>query len=260
MKAKTTILSLALFGLVAGTVASQFDFFKSKSEASPAAAASAKVLPETKPEMLAAAEPRREAPKLRIRETPEPSAQPEGDRPRRGEPRPEPTEEERQARRDEFMARYDTDGDGQLSDAEAEQARQDRRERMEAMRQQQRERMQQAMLERFDINGNGELDESERETARAEFEKRRADFVAQYDTDGDGELNETERGAARQAMRAERERRRMDVNRDGTIDDLDVQAAINRVAGEQRLYDYNRDGVNDVHDLSELIDRVKRED
>ena len=52
----------------------------------------------------------------------------------------------------------------------------------------------------------------------------------------------------------------MDVNRDGTIDDLDVQAAINRVAGEQRLYDYNRDGVNDVHDLSELIDRVKRED
>ena len=140
---------------------------------------------------------------------------------------------------------------------ELEAAREARRERMEEMRQQQRERMRQAMLERYDANGDGELDDTERETARAEAEQRRQELIEQFDANGDGELDGDERTAVREHFRQERENRRMDVNGDGVVDDLDVQAAINRVSGEQRLHDFNRDGFHDANDVSELIRRIQ---
>ena len=75
----------------------------------------------------------------------------------------------------DVLARFDADGDGQLSDAEKETAK-------EAMRAE--------FLERFDTDGDGSLSETERDAARAE---RRAGFVARFDTDGDGAISALER-------------------------------------------------------------------
>lgn len=79
-----------------------------------------------------------------------------GGRPGSGAPRPLPAD---------VLEKYDTDGDGTLSDAEKA-----------AMR---------AAIE-------------------AEREAKRAEIIAKYDTDGDGVLSEAERAAAKAAMEAEK--------------------------------------------------------
>ena len=94
-----------------------------------------------------------------------------------------------ESRRAEFLATYDTDGDGSLSREEKRAAREAKRERF---------------FERFDANADGSIDDAEREEARAarqeRREARRARIVQCFDTDGDGELSETEREAVREAL------------------------------------------------------------
>ena len=66
----------------------------------------------------------------------------------------------------QLIEKFDTDGDGKLSDAEKEAAR---------------------------------------EARKAEFEARRAEILEKFDTDGDGKLSPEERKAAIAAARARRE-------------------------------------------------------
>jgi len=111
-------------------------------------------------------------------------------------------ERDREARRAEFMKKFDTDGDGQLNDAEKTAMR----EQMGAMghgRHEMSPEMRQRMLEKYDVNKNGQLDPEEKEVAKRDHEARRAEMMKRFDTDGDGKLSDAERDAMRQQMRSE---------------------------------------------------------
>ena len=94
-----------------------------------------------------------------------------------------------EARRAEFVQRYDADGDGELSREERRAAKQARRDRIRT---------------EFDVDGDGELSEEERTTLRearqARREEKRAQILQCFDADGDGELSEEERAAVREAL------------------------------------------------------------
>jgi hypothetical protein len=108
---------------------------------------------------------------------------------------------DREARREEFTKRFDTDGDGQLSDAEKEAARaQFPRKGHGRYGREMRGRM----LEKYDANKNGQLDPEEKEAAGRDREARRAEFMKRFDTDGDGKLSESERETMREEMRKEK--------------------------------------------------------
>jgi hypothetical protein len=119
----------------------------------------------------------------------------------------------------QMMERYDTDGDGELSESEREAMRSAFRERMAAARER-------YMLHRYDANKDGELDEAETaamEKARAERRARMADarqkFIAEHDTDGDGELSEAERSAMVAKLRARVRARWREMTRPWDADD-----------------------------------------
>ncbi len=105
-----------------------------------------------------------------------------------------------------MLEKFDTDGDGKLSDAEREAAQ----DEMEAMRAKMRERM----LAEFDKDGDGELNEAEREAAKKAWKDKHGDepgpirerILKKFDKDGDGKLNEKEREAAKEAMKEHREK------------------------------------------------------
>jgi Ca2+-binding EF-hand superfamily protein len=119
-----------------------------------------------------------------------------------------------------LIERFDTDGDGSLSEEERKAAR----EQMQGQRPPRGDRKvpphggpkdperHKRMLERFDKDGDGELSEEEREEARKVLKSRLGDFgerkrkelIEKFDTDGDGKLSDAERAQARKAM----ERRR----------------------------------------------------
>ena len=114
-------------------------------------------------------------------------------------------ERDHEARRAEFIKKFDTDGDGKLSDDE----RDDMREQMGAMGMGRHHRgfdpeMRQRMVEKYDANKNGQLDPEEREVAKRAHEARRAEMVKRFDTDGDGKLSDSERETLRETMRSER--------------------------------------------------------
>ncbi|USN98850.1 MAG: hypothetical protein H6810_11930 [Phycisphaeraceae bacterium] len=108
---------------------------------------------------------------------------------------------EMQARRQDFMARFDTDGDGQISDSEREAIRAE-------MDQRRRDFMLRRMTDQFDKDGDGQLNDAERAEAEAEMEARRIEreamMLARFDTDGDGQISDAERQAARDSWRRDR--------------------------------------------------------
>ena len=122
----------------------------------------------------------------------------------------------------DLIKRFDQDGDGQLSDAEREAAR-------EAMpRRVGKNNMSRAatnapdsrneIVKRFDKNGDGVIDDEERAAARDELKKSRPPtsgtntamaarptvdrqaVLREFDKDGDGKLSDEERQAAMSAM------------------------------------------------------------
>jgi len=114
-------------------------------------------------------------------------------------------ERDREARREEFVKRFDTDGDGKLSDAEKEAAR----DQMPGMGHGRHGReMHGRMLEKYDTNKNGQLDPEEKEVARRDREARRAEMLKRFDADGDGKLSDSEREAMREEFRKEHGERR----------------------------------------------------
>ena len=81
-------------------------------------------------------------------------------------------------RRAHMIEKFDTDGDGKLSEEERETAKAAMAERKAAF------------MDKHDTNGDGEIDEDEKKAIKAAF-------LAKYDTDGDGKMNEEERKSAR---------------------------------------------------------------
>ncbi len=94
-------------------------------------------------------------------------------------------------------ARFDTDGDGRLSETERHAARKDYEGRIESFRQQRRKRM----FRETDTDGDGWLSDEERRSAghllRDWFQRRHTELLRKYDSDGDGTLNPQERERAR---------------------------------------------------------------
>lgn len=104
-----------------------------------------------------------------------------------------------------ILEKFDTDGDGKLSDDEAKAARAAMQERRAAI------------VAKYDTDGDGELNEQEREAAKEEMKAlhgdremphrpARARIMKRFDKDGDGKLNDEEREAAKAAMKEWREK------------------------------------------------------
>jgi hypothetical protein len=128
-----------------------------------------------------------------------------GGRPERpGGPGPD---RERRGPPPEVIERFDSDGDGKLSQEE-------RREAMKARREM-RGQIRQRMLEKFDANGDGKLDEEERNTAKEARKAKHEEILSKYDADKDGRLSREERQAAIEAGEPIPPRRRPGARRGG---------------------------------------------
>lgn len=104
-----------------------------------------------------------------------------------------------------LLEKFDTDGDGKLSEQEREAVR-------AAM-----EEKRAAIIAKFDKDGDGKLNKEERDAAKEEFKKLHGDrpmppggpsrdrILKRFDKDGDGKLNDEEREAAKAAMKEWRE-------------------------------------------------------
>jgi Ca2+-binding EF-hand superfamily protein len=124
---------------------------------------------------------------------------------------------QRRGRYQEFIKKYDKDGDGKLNDDE-------------------RKAMRDAfVLRRYDKDGDGKLNDEEKaaaEKGRKEMEKRREEYakrVKEFDKDGDGELSREERRAMYEAIMLER----YDKDGDGKLNE-DEKAAMEKAREEMR--------------------------
>lgn len=143
------------------------------------------------------------------------------------------------ALRARVIARYDADGDGELSDDERQDLRDDVEGHPLLRRAIERHRLvRRAVLHRlrfvYDANDDGRLDETERQTLKddliARCEARRAQILERYDVDGSGDLSDAEKDqlksdlrARLMALRAE-VLERFDANGDGRLDLSERQA------------------------------------
>ena len=183
---------------------------------------------------------------------------------------------EMRKRRDDFMARYDLDGDGELSEEEREVMR-------EQFRAERRERMIERMTDRFDADGDGVLNEDERLAAEAELEardiERRTRMVERFDTDGDGQLSDAESQAAREQFSRGRGGgpgggpggyqqivQRYDRDGDGDLNlDESYEAYLDQFDRRTqrefaRRYDANGDGGVDTSDFSVFLEKYNAKD
>ena len=144
---------------------------------------------------------------------------------------------ERAKQRQDYMKKYDLDGNGEVSRQEQTKVRH---------------------LDRFDANKDGKLDEKEAAALAAhekEDETRRADFLKKYDKNGDGQLSSEERRDGYRAMGEERRKQftaRYDKNKDGKLDEQERGAIradmIKRF--ELSRYDKNKNGEIDGEEIA----------
>ncbi|HHN78753.1 MAG TPA: hypothetical protein ENK11_08810 [Phycisphaerales bacterium] len=195
---------------------------------------------------------------------------------------------DRQSRRRAWMTRFDTDGDGQISESEREAMRAEMIARRE-------EFMLRRMTDRFDADGDGVLNDDERAEAEAELAVRRAErrarILERFDTDGDGTISDQERQSMRgrfgvrdvgpeavarydangdgeldldesydayldrfRAMQARVFVRRYDTGGDGAVDTGDFEAFLTQFRAEEPGADINEDGVIDQRDVERFRD------
>lgn len=131
-----------------------------------------------------------------------------------------------------ILEKFDTDGDGQISESERAVLRETMQEkggrkrgsRMNGKSGKMNQERSTKMQDKFDTDGDGELSEAERTAMRAKMQEnggrkqsgikrrganpeQRAEILAKFDTDGDGELSDAERAALKayaQTKKAER--------------------------------------------------------
>jgi Ca2+-binding EF-hand superfamily protein len=153
--------------------------------------------------------------------------------------------------REELLKKFDTDGDGQLNDAERAAAR-------EALKQRIAEEKQK-FLEKWDKDGDGTLSDAEKAAAREalgqrireEVQARRQEFIKKWDTDGDGKLSEEERKAALDSL-PEDKRQEILARHQKALEEFDAD-------GDGKLNDQERAAARDA--LRERIkDRLDRND
>ena len=128
-----------------------------------------------------------------------------------------------------FLEKWDKDGDGVLSDAEKAAAK----EAFEGRIRQQFQERRQEFIKKWDTDGDGKLSEEERKAAldslpedkRQEIIARHQKALEEFDTDGDGKLNEQERAAARETIR-ERIKDRLDRNDDGKVGPIERRMGV----------------------------------
>jgi Ca2+-binding EF-hand superfamily protein len=147
--------------------------------------------------------------------------------------------------RKERIKKFDTDGDGQLSETEREAMRNARRDEM---------------MKRIDTDGDGKISPEEREAAQAEREAMRAERDAERtkreDTDGDGKVSDAERAAA-QTQRVQDMHTRYDANGDGKLT-TDELGASRRFRGDASKADTNGDGVISNDELQKSMEDSRR--
>lgn len=114
-----------------------------------------------------------------------------------------------------LLEKYDTDGDGKLSDDERKAVQEDAKKMHEAKKAE--------ILAKFDTDGDGKLSDDERKAMREDWSKNhpevtekmkekrqqqlrqhREDMIKKFDTDGDGKLSDDERKAMRESMQKDR--------------------------------------------------------
>lgn len=91
----------------------------------------------------------------------------------------------------EMLKKFDTDGDGKLSESEmtAMQAE------MKAMR----EKREAELIAKYDKDGDGKLSPEERQAVRADMEAKRKALIEKYDANKNGKLDPEEVKTAREA-------------------------------------------------------------
>ncbi len=173
------------------------------------------------------------------------------------------------ASRQAIIKKYDTNGDGQLDDAERRAAREDFQKLSDAAREtenppaapapQDGRVSREDMMKKYDRNGDGKLDETERNALREEIMKSRAGtpegrgavqtrpganreaMIKEFDKDGDGKLSDTERQVAMVELR-KRYQAQVLPGRPGVPD---ARASYNR---EEVLKQYDKDGDGKLND------------
>lgn len=188
--------------------------------------------------------------------------------------------------RERMLARYDLDGDGELSEEEEAAMRAEFEERRAQQMAQLRGRMEdvwggevpltdeelaqymrlvgrdigremRSMAQGFDADGDGRLSENEWQDARpaqqAYFEQLGRDFVAQNDRDGDGALNDIERQAAAEGIRGQlaesNARRTLDTDRDGQFSQSETSQFMTAFQSGSAQADLDGDGVIGSKDM-----------
>ncbi len=109
----------------------------------------------------------------------------------------------------------------------------------------------------FDTDNDGKVSREEaqaqREEIKAALEAKKAEMTARFDLDGDGTLSETERKTLRTTLTTEHRVRGADTNKDGAVDALELQSALEQIKNEDPKADFNGDGVVDQEDYNALI-------
>lgn len=157
-----------------------------------------------------------------------------------------------------LLDEFDADGDGMLDETER-QALRDQQAR-EALEREQRR------LDQYDTDGDGELSRAEQQAARDERNRQRQDRMRQmseeFDRDGDGDLNADERTDAWQTLRERREIDafigRYDSNGDGQITSIDFNAFLVLYQSANMRADVNRDNTVDTLDVNSFRDMMAR--
>ncbi|MCC6285928.1 MAG: hypothetical protein IT439_11630 [Phycisphaerales bacterium] len=127
-----------------------------------------------------------------------------------------------------------------------------------------------SMWRNADADGDGNVTDAEQQAVRARFEtlmneqmaRMQQDLYARFDADGDGALSDSERDTAAEGVRADIRdagaMRSFDANRDGHIDESELDAFTNSFDSSDRRADLNRDGTIDSTDFDRFIQMLQR--